>query len=46
VLTVDGGASWAAVPTGLDNFLGDVLWTDAQSAVVVGEAGAMLTFHR
>jgi predicted esterase len=46
VLTVDGGATWTSVPTGLDAYLGDVLWTDNTTAVVVGEAGAMLGFHR
>jgi photosystem II stability/assembly factor-like uncharacterized protein/predicted esterase len=46
VLTVDGGATWSSVSTGLDGFLGDVLWQSSSEALVVGERGTMLRFHR
>ena len=41
-LTRDGGATWEDVSTGLDAFLGDVVWLSATEALVVGEAGTVL----
>jgi photosystem II stability/assembly factor-like uncharacterized protein/predicted esterase len=45
LLTTDGGASWNNVSTGLDVFLGDALWMDATTVLVVGEAGTALTYQ-
>ncbi|MGZ3443288.1 MAG: BNR domain-containing protein, partial [Polyangia bacterium] len=44
LLTRDGGASWTDVSTGLDGYLGAATWLDADTALVVGEAGTALTF--
>jgi poly(3-hydroxybutyrate) depolymerase len=45
ILTRDGGATWTSIATGLDGFLGDVVFLDATTALVVGEAGIVLTYH-
>ncbi len=42
LLTRDGGATWEDVATGLDAYLGDVVWLSASEALVVGEAGTVL----
>jgi predicted esterase/photosystem II stability/assembly factor-like uncharacterized protein len=42
--TADGGATWVDRSTGLDGFLGDVLWLDATTALVAGEGGLVLRF--
>jgi photosystem II stability/assembly factor-like uncharacterized protein len=44
VLTQDGGATWRDVATGLDGYLGDVVWLSAAEALVVGEAGTVLRY--
>jgi predicted esterase len=45
ILTRNGGASWTSIATGLDAYLGDVLFLDASTALVVGEAGTVLTYR-
>jgi predicted esterase/photosystem II stability/assembly factor-like uncharacterized protein len=41
--TTDGGAHWTDKSTGLDAFLGDVMFLDDHQAIVVGERGTVLT---
>lgn len=46
LLTTDGGAHWTDISPGPSIYLGDVEWLDPRHALVVGEAGAALTFTR
>jgi predicted esterase len=42
-LTVDAGATWRDVSTGLDGYLGAVTWLDAGTVLAAGEAGTVIT---
>lgn len=44
LLSRDGGATWEDVSTGLDAYLGDVVWLSATEALAVGEAGTVLRY--
>jgi photosystem II stability/assembly factor-like uncharacterized protein len=46
LLTVDGGRHWQDVSTGLDHYLGDLLWVDDASLLVVGGGGTLLRYQR
>jgi predicted esterase len=39
VVTADGGETWSDRSTGLDGFIGDIVWVDASTLVAVGEDG-------
>lgn len=41
--SVDGGITWTDRSTGVDGFLGDVIFIDNQTAMVVGAAGLVAT---
>ena len=41
ILTIDGGATWTDISTGLDVFFGDVRWVDG-GVLVTGERGTAL----
>jgi hypothetical protein len=43
VVTGDGGATWTSEATGLDGFLGGVVWLDSTHVLIVGEKGTVLT---
>jgi poly(3-hydroxybutyrate) depolymerase len=45
ILTVDGGAHWTDLSTGLDAMLSDVTWLDANTVLTVGGSGTALTLH-
>jgi photosystem II stability/assembly factor-like uncharacterized protein/predicted esterase len=44
--TGDGGRTWLDVSTGLDQYLGGVLWLGDHQAIAVGEGGTVLEFDR
>jgi photosystem II stability/assembly factor-like uncharacterized protein/predicted esterase len=44
VYTANGGSTWSDVSTGLDGYLGDVLWQDDSTILSVGANGEVLSY--
>lgn len=44
ILTMDGGATWRDVSTGLASYLGSVVWLDDTTVLVGGEGGTVLRY--